>query len=70
MESTFNPVPIYPVNIEDSHLNEIWPRLSKFSKVNFSVNSPLVPCISSVVNVKPTGVFKLFMTILNYFGSM
>ena len=32
----------------------------KYSDDNFTVNTPLVPCIVSSVNVKPTCVLKLF----------
>ena len=60
MESIFGPVPINPVNIEDSLINENWPRFDIISDVNFTVNSPLVPCILSGVNVEPKGVLKLF----------
>ena len=60
LESIFGPPPINPVNIEDSLINENWPRFSVISDVNFTVNSPLVSCILSGVNVKPTGVLKLF----------
>ena len=60
MESIFGPAPNYPVNIESSVINENWPRFIIISDVNFTVNSPLVPCILSGVNVKPTGVLKLF----------
>ena len=60
MESLFGPPPINPVNIEDSLFNENWPRFIIISDVNFTVNSPLVPCILSGVNVKPTGVLKVF----------
>ena len=60
MESFFGPMPINPVNIEDSLINGNWPRFDIISHVNFSVNSPLVPCILSSVDVKPTGVLKLF----------
>ena len=56
----FGPVPINSVNIEPSIINENWPRFNIFSDVNFTVNSRLVPCILSRVNVKPTGVLKLF----------
>ena len=56
MESIFRPVPINPVNIEPSNINENWPRLKVVSDVNFAVNSPLVPCMLSSVNVEPTGV--------------
>ena len=59
MESIFGLVPINPVNIEPSNFNEHWPR-SNISDVNSTVNAPLVPCILSSVNVKPTGVIKLF----------
>ena len=45
MEGIFGPPPINPVNIEDSLINENWPRFKVFSDVNFTVNSPLVPCI-------------------------
>ena len=60
MESIFGPPLVNPVNIEDSLFNENWPRFNVISDVNFIVNSPLVPCILSGVNVKPTGVIKLF----------
>ena len=60
MESIFGPALINPVNIEDSLSNENWPRFDVISDVNFTVNSPLVPCILSGVNVKPTGLIKLF----------
>ena len=60
MESIFGPVPNNPVDIEDSIINENWPPFIKISGVNFSVNSPLIPCILSIVNVKPTGALKLF----------
>ena len=60
MESIFCPPPINPVNIEDSLINENWPRFNIISDVNFTVNSPLVPCILSGVNVRPTGVLKVF----------
>ena len=60
MESIFGPPPINPGNIEDSLINENCPRFNVISDVNFTVNSPLVPCILSGVNVKPTGVLKLF----------
>ena len=60
MESIFSPLPINPFNIEDSLINENWPRFNVISDVNFTVNSPLVPCILSGVNIKLTGVLKLF----------
>ena len=60
MESIFGPMLNNPVNIEDSLINENWPRFDITSDVNFAVNSPLVPCILSGVNVKPKGVLKLF----------
>ena len=60
MESLFGPPPINPVNIEESLINENWPRFNIVSDVNFTVNSSLVPCILSGVNVKPTGVSKVF----------
>ena len=60
MEGIFGPAPINPINIEPSVINENWPRFNIISDVNFTVNSPLVPCIMSGVNVKPTGVIKLF----------
>ena len=59
MEGIFGPAPINPVNIESSVINENWPRFNIIPDVNFSVNSPLVPCILSSVNVKTTGVTKL-----------
>ena len=65
IESIFGPAPINPVNIEPSVINENWPRFNIISDVNFIVNSPLVPCVLSSVNVKPTGVLKnCFVTIL------
>ena len=60
MESIFGPMPINPVNIEDSFNNGNWPCFDIISNVNFTVNSPLVPCILSGVDKKPTGVLKLF----------
>ena len=60
VKNMFRPVAINPVNIEPSNINEKWPRFNIISDVNFTVNSPLVPCILSSVNVKPTGVLKLF----------
>ena len=60
MEGIFGPPPINPVNIEDSLINENWPRFNVISDVNFTVNSPLVPCILSRVNAKPTGLLKVF----------
>ena len=60
MESVFGPVPVNPVHIEPSIINENWPRFKLISDVNFTVNSPLVPCILSSVNVKSTGVLNLF----------
>ena len=60
MEGIFGPPPINPVNVEPSTINENWPRFNIISDVNFTVNSALVPCILSSVNVKHTGVLKLF----------
>ena len=60
MESIFGPMPTNPVNIEDSLINENWPRFDIISNINFTVNSPLVQCILSSVDEKPTGVLKLF----------
>ena len=63
MENIFGPVPVNPINIEDSLINENWPTFDIISDVNFTVNSTLVPCILCSVNVQPTGVLKLFFTI-------
>ena len=60
LESSFGPVPLNPVNTEPSFINENRPRSNVISDVNFPVNSPLVPCFLSSVNVKSTGVLKLF----------
>ena len=60
MKSIFGPVPINPDNVESLIINENWPRFNIISDDNFTVNSPIVPCILSSVNVKPTGVIKLF----------
>ena len=60
MESIFGPLPINPVNVEPSNINENWPRFNIISDVNFTANSPLVPCILSGVIVKPTGILELF----------
>ena len=60
MESIFGPAPINPLNIESSVINENWPRFNIISDVNFTVNSPLFPCILSGVNLKPKGVLQLF----------
>ena len=59
LESTFGPVPINPINIELSNIRENWPRFINISDVTFIVNSPR-PCILSSINLKPTGVLKLF----------
>ena len=56
MGSIFGPVPNNPVNTEVSLINEKWPRFDIISDVHFTVNSPLVPCILSNVDVKPTAV--------------
>ena len=60
MESIFVPPLTNPVNIEDSLINENWPRFKIISEVNFTVNSPLVPFILSGVNAEPLGVLKVF----------
>ena len=60
MDSIFNPVLINPVDIEPFFINENWPRFNIISDGNFTVFSPLVPCILSGVNVRPTTVLKLF----------
>ena len=60
MESIFGHVPINPVKIRASLLNKNWPRFDFFPDVNFTVNSLLVPCVLSSVDVKLTGVLKLF----------
>ena len=60
MDGIFGPPPNNPVIIEYSLINESWPRFDIISDVNFNVHSPLVPCILSNVDVKPTGVIKLF----------
>ena len=60
MEGVFGPPFIDPVNIDPSIINGNWPRFNTISDVNFTVNSPLVPCMLSGVNVKPKGVLKLF----------
>ena len=60
MEGIFGPALINPVNIEDSLINKNWPRFNVISDVNITVNSPLVPCILSGINVKSSCVRKLF----------
>ena len=60
MESLFGPVPINLFNVEPSIIDENWPRFNIFSEVNFTVNSPIVPCILFSVNIKTTGILKLF----------
>ena len=65
MESIFGPAPNNSVNIESSVSNENWPHFNVISDVNFSVNSPLVPCILCGVNIEPKGVLKLFCDHLN-----
>ena len=59
VKNIFGPVPISPVKIEPSIINEMWPRSNVISDVIFTLNSPL-PCFLSGVIVKPTGVLKLF----------
>ena len=68
MESIFGPVPINPVNVEPSTINENWPRFTITSDFNFTVNSPLIPCVLSSVKVKPTGAIKLFCDRPNLTG--
>ena len=58
MENPFGSVPIKPVKIEPSFFIENWPSFNNNSDVNFAVNSPLVPCILSSNNIKPTSVKK------------
>ena len=60
MENLFGRAAINPVNVEPSIINENWPRFKITSNVIFILNSPLVPCILSSVNLKSTGVLKLF----------
>ena len=60
MEGIFGPRTINPVNIKDYLINENWPRFDITSDDNFTVKSPVVPCILSDVNVKLTSVLKLF----------
>ena len=55
----FGPPPTNPVNIDPLIINENLPRFNIVSDVNFSVNSPLVPCILSGVIIKPTSVLKV-----------
>ena len=56
MESISGPAPNNPVNVEPSFINENWPHFF----VQFTANSPLVPCILSSVNLRPMSVLKLF----------
>ena len=65
MESIFGPPPNNPVNNEDSLINENWHRFNVISEANFTVTSPLVPCVLSGANVIPTGVIKLFCNYPN-----
>ena len=60
MESIFGPLPINPVNVESSIINENSPRFNSTSDVNFTVNSLLLPCSLSSPNARPRGVLKLF----------
>ena len=60
MESIFGPAPTNPVIVQSSIINENWPCFNIISDVNLTVNSRLVPCILSSVDVKLTGVIKLF----------
>ena len=59
MENNFRPLPVIPVRIYFSIINENWPRFNVISNVNFTVVSPLVSCDLSMVFVEPTGVLKL-----------
>ena len=56
MESIFGPAPVNPLNVEPSIINENWPRFKVVSDVNFTADSPLVPCIFSSVKIDPTAV--------------
>ena len=49
MEKIFDLVPINPVNIEPSNINENWPRFKIVSDINFTANFPLVPCFCLVL---------------------
>ena len=60
MECVFVPVPVNPFNIKPSIIEENWPRFNMICYVNFTVSSPLIPCILSSANVNRTGVIKLF----------
>ena len=66
MKSIFGPVPINPVNFAHSILNENWPHFIIFN-AHFTVNSPLVPCILSDVNLQSRGLLKLFYDYPNLF---
>ena len=65
IQSIFSSVSNNPGKIEDSIINENWPRFKIISEVNSTVNSRLVPCILSNVKVKPVVVVKLFSDYLN-----
>ena len=48
----FGPILINLVQIEPSNFNANWPGLKVISDVNFTVNSPYVPCILSCVKLQ------------------
>ena len=60
MENIFGRAPTNPVNIEPSIINENGSRFNVVSDVDFTLNSPFVPCILSSVNVRPTCAIKLY----------
>ena len=66
MKSIFGPVPINPVNIGPTNINEKWLRFKVICNVKCTENSPFVPCILLSVNVKLTGVLKLFCDNPNF----
>ena len=59
MESIYVPVPNDPVNIELSIVIGILTHFNFISDVKSILNSPLIQCILSNVNVKPTNLLKL-----------
>ena len=70
MESICDLEPFNPVHIELLISNESLLRFNNIFYAKFTRCSPLVPCILSTAFVKPTGVLKLFLTVLIQFGSM
>ena len=60
MDTVFGTVPVNPVLVTSSIINENWSRFPIISDVNYNDNPPSKPSILSNVDVNPTSVLKRF----------